>query len=59
MVSAAAQSDCGKPTPDSTDAPDSPKAKPTHSPQGDSHRNSSARTHKSATHGKSAKHKHH
>ncbi|HMC71873.1 MAG TPA: hypothetical protein VKJ07_22130 [Mycobacteriales bacterium] len=59
LVSAAAQSDCGKPTPNSTDAPDSPKAKPTHSPQGDSHRNSNATTHKSATHGKSAAHKHH
>src|SRR5438270_11356226 len=59
MVSAAAQSDCGKPTPNSTDAPDSPKAKSTHSPQGDAHRNSNATTHKSATHGKSAAHKHH
>ena len=59
MVSAAAQSDCGKPTPDSTDSPDSPKAHPTHSAQGDSHRNSNATSHKSATHGKSAAHKHH
>jgi hypothetical protein len=58
MVSAAAQSDCGKPTPGSTDSPDSPKAHPTHSSQGDAHRNSSATTHKSATHGKSATHKH-
>ena len=54
MVSAAAQSDCGKPTPGSTDAP-----KASHSPQGDSHRNSNATKHQSATHGKSATHKHH
>jgi len=57
MVSAAAQSDCGKPSPGSTDAPDRPKA--SHSAQGDAHRNSSATTHKSATHGKSAAHPHH
>jgi len=56
-VSAAAQSDCGKPTPGSTDAPDSPKS--THAPQGDSHRNSAATTHPAATHGKSAAHRHH
>src|SRR3954454_14609150 len=53
MVSAAAQSDCGKPTPDSTDAPETPKAKSTHSShssQGDAHRNSKATTHKNAKH---------
>ena len=56
-VSAAAQSDCGKPTPGSSDAPASPKT--THAPQGDSHRNSAATTHQAATHGKSAAHRHH
>jgi len=56
MVSAAAQSDCGKPSPGSTDAPDSPKG--SHSPQGDAHRNANATKHQSATHGQSATHKH-
>jgi hypothetical protein len=46
-VSAAAQSDCGKPTPGAT--------KPAHTATGQAN----AATHKSAVHGKSATHRHH
>jgi hypothetical protein len=50
-VSAAAQSDCGKPTPGATGSADAA--------QGAAHANANATKHKNAAHGKSAAHRHH